>query len=304
MQGGEHNFVGRWDITARDANGMYASWLEISRQQEQYIGLLVWLYGSPLPVPHIVVSGDQLMFGLRFQGQDLVFRGRLVDRRLEGTTETANGIIMRWTGVPAPRLHVSAQVTWGNPVTLFNGRDLREWRLRNEVATDCWRVIEGSIMNQAPCVDLISQQTFVDFTLHIEFKTIKGNGSGVYLRGRYEVQIQDDFGKEPANYRVGSLYGFLTPTSNPSKPSGEWQTYDITLIGRQLTVVLNGTTIIDQQEIPGITGGALDSHEERPGPLMLQGDHGEIAFRNIVLTPASSPSSTLSPLRLHPLHAQ
>ncbi len=280
--------MGRWDITVSGADGMDASWLEISRQQELLSGLLVWLYGSPLPVPHIVVSGDQLMFSLRFQGQDLVFRGRLVGRRLEGTTETMDRVIMRWTGVPAPRLQASAHVTWGHPVTLFNGRDLQGWRLRDEASTDCWSVVQGSMTNRAPCVDIISQQTFMDFTLHIEFKTIKGNGSGVYLRGRYEIQIRDDFEKEPKNYRVGSLYGFLTPTSNPSKPSGEWQTYDITLIGRQLTVVLNGTTIIEQLEIPGITGGALDSHEEMPGPLMLQGDHGEVAFRNIVLLPSNA----------------
>jgi hypothetical protein len=112
------------------------------------------------------------------------------------------------------------------------------------------------------------------------------SNSGVYLRGRYEVQIQDDFGKPAESHGAGGLYGFLTPTTNAIKPAGEWQTYDITFIGRQLTVVLNGQTIIDRQEIPGVTGGAIDSAEGTPGPIMLQGDHGKVWFKNIVITPA------------------
>jgi hypothetical protein len=111
------------------------------------------------------------------------------------------------------------------------------------------------------------------------------SNSGVYLRGRYEVQIQDDFGKEPESHRIGGIYGFITPSSNPAKKAGEWQTFDITLIGRKVTLVFNGVTVIDNAEIPGITGGALDSNEGEPGPIMLQGDHEKIYYRNIVIIP-------------------
>lgn len=141
-------------------------------------------------------------------------------------------------------------------------------------------------MNTDKGTDLVTEESFRDFRLHVEFKYPPGSNSGIYLRGRYEVQIQDDYGKEPGSRFIGGVYGFLTPVKNAGKPAGEWQSYDITLLGRWITVVLNGETVIDHQEIPGITGGALDSHEGEPGPIMLQGDHGPVTFRNLVLTPA------------------
>ncbi|HEY9231195.1 MAG TPA: DUF1080 domain-containing protein, partial [Blastocatellia bacterium] len=134
--------------------------------------------------------------------------------------------------------------------------------------------------------DIITEQKFTDFKLHLEFNIVAESNSGVYLRGRHEVQIEDSFGKATDSLRMGGVYGFLCPAVNASGRPGEWQTYDITLIGRRVTVILNGKTIIDNAEIPGITGGALDSDEGAPGPLMLQGDHGKVMFRNIVLTPA------------------
>ena len=107
------------------------------------------------------------------------------------------------------------------------------------------------------------------------------------MRGRYEVQIETDSIEEPRSHHMGGIYGFLAPTPEQPRRPGEWQTYDITLVGRMVTVVQNGHTIIDNKEIPGITGGALDSHEELPGPLYLQGsEKGRVAFRSIVLTPA------------------
>ena len=133
--------------------------------------------------------------------------------------------------------------------------------------------------------NLVSEQKFTDFKLHIEFRYQKGSNSGVYLRGRYEVQISDSKGLEPSKGDLGAIYGFIKPTEMAAKDAGEWQTYDITLIGRMVTVVANGKTIICNQEIPGITGGAIDSKESEPGPLLLQGDHGPIEYRNIVITP-------------------
>jgi hypothetical protein len=135
--------------------------------------------------------------------------------------------------------------------------------------------------------DIIANSKFKDFKLHVEFECGPKSNSGVYLRGRYEVQIETDSAEEPPNRRMGGVYGFLAPTpEQPGKP-GVWQTYDISLVGRTVTVVQNGQTIIDHKEIPGITGGALDSHEGLPGPIYLQGsEKGRVAFRNIVITPA------------------
>jgi hypothetical protein len=144
----------------------------------------------------------------------------------------------------------------------------------------------GVMENTPPSGDIVTDQKFTDFKLHVEFNVASKSNSGVYLRGRYEVQIEDNFGQPPESHRIGGLYGFLDPTENAGKPAGEWQTYDITLVGRTLTVVLNGKTVIAAREIPGITGGALDSREGEPGPLMLLGDHGKVSVRNVGLTTA------------------
>jgi hypothetical protein len=136
-----------------------------------------------------------------------------------------------------------------------------------------------------PSSDIVTERQYMDYKLHLEFNVAPKSNSGIYLRGRYEVQIQDDYGKAPESHLIGGLYGFIDPIENAGKKAGEWQTYDITLLGRHITVVLNGKTVIDDKEIPGITGGALHSREGEPGPLMLQGDHGAVSFRNVVLTP-------------------
>jgi hypothetical protein len=224
---------------------------------------------------------------------DLVFNGKLAGNRLKGTTVGEDGKTLNWTGVRAPVLKPTAHPKWGAPIQLFNGKDLSGWKLRSEKAPGCWTVEEGAITNSKGCVDIITEQKFKDFKLSIEFKLanpqINGgqpSNSGVYLRGRYEVQILDDHGKPAESHGMGGLYGFLTPKANATKPAGEWQKYEITLVGRQLTVVLNRQTLIDKEEMPGITGGALDSDEASPGPIILQGDHGKMWFKNIVLTPA------------------
>jgi hypothetical protein len=134
--------------------------------------------------------------------------------------------------------------------------------------------------------NLVTDRTFTDYRLHLEFRYPKGSNSGVYQRGRYEVQVEDSVTTEPQNDLLGGIYGFIAPSEVMAKRPGEWQTFDITLIGRMITVVANGKTVVCNQEIPGITGGALDSNEGEPGPLLLQGDHGPIEYRNITVRPA------------------
>src|SRR5205807_9541001 len=154
-----------------------------------------------------------------------------------------------------------------------------------------WIVQQGMLMNSTPGNDLVTERKFTDFKLHAEFRYPRGSNSGVYLRGRYEVQIEDDYGEEPESHKIGGVYGFLTPSVNAAKKAGEWQTLDVTLVGRVVTVALNGERVIDRQTIPGITGGALDSDEGASGPLVLQGDHGPIEFRKVTLAPCLLPNS-------------
>jgi hypothetical protein len=195
-----------------------------------------------------------------------------------------DGKTYSWTAVRAPRLDGRATPAWGTPVHLLHANDLGGWHPSG--TTNQWKVVNGVLSSPRSGSNLVTDRKFGDFKLHVEFRYPKESNSGVYLRGRHEVQIQDDFGNPPANDRFSGVYGFISPSVIAARPAGEWQTYDITLIGRMVTVVANGKQVICNQEIPGITGGALDSHESEPGPLFLQGDHGPVDYRNIVITPA------------------
>jgi hypothetical protein len=291
--------LGRWDLTVQGADGAYPSWLEVMlRKETELMGRFVGRTGSNRHVSEITYRDGDLLVRVPVQYErnktDLILKGRLTGDRLEGTTEGADGATLKWSGVRAPSLHRDAPPKWGTPIDLFNGRDLAGWKLRNATRGNCWSVVDGALTNAPPCVDVITERTFADFKLHVEFNIVPKSNSGVYLRGRYEVQIQDDVGKAMDSLRMGGVYGFLRPATNASGRPGEWQMYDITLIGRRVTVVLNGRTIVQDVEIPGITGGALESDEAQPGPLMLQGDHGRIAFRKVVLTPAEGAGTSPS----------
>jgi hypothetical protein len=172
-------------------------------------------------------------------------------------------------------------------VPLFNGHDLSGWAPSDPSAAATWKVENGTLVTPGRGPELMTNEKFQDFKLHIEFNCSHGANSGVYLRGRYELQIEDDPEPEGPTMRTGGVYGFLAPSVEMPRKPGEWQIYDITLIGRVVTVVQNGKTIIDHQEIPGITGGALDSHEGLPDPIYLQGSEaGHVAFRHITITTA------------------
>jgi hypothetical protein len=173
---------------------------------------------------------------------------------------------------------------WGKPVALFNGKDLTGWAAFG--GTNQWTADAGVLRNAKSGANLMTTEKFTDFKLHVEVNCPKGSNSGIYLRGRYEVQIEDSTEPEPRPVDMGAVYGFLVPNENASNGPDTWQALDVTLVGRRVTVVLNGKTIIGDQTIPGITGGALDSDEGAPGPIFLQGDHGPVQYRNVVITPA------------------
>jgi hypothetical protein len=280
---------GRWDITIATPEGPRPSWLEIRRSgHEALVGQFVGIVGSARPVSRIVVSGDSMRFAIPRQWEegsgDLTVEGRLEGDRLAGRMTFPDGKQYDWTAVRAPSLRRQARPTWGARIQLLNARDLTGWRaIQGE---NQWTVSGGVLRNTKSGANLVTEQTFGDFRLHIEFRYPKGGNSGVYLRGRHEVQIEDNFGTEPTSHRFGGIYGFIEPSEMAARQAGDWQSFDITLVGRMVTVVANGRTVIFEREIPGITGGALDSDEGAPGPLMLQGDHGPIEYRNITITPA------------------
>jgi hypothetical protein len=280
---------GRWDMTILDEGVERPSWIEINHSgNKRLIGHFVGISGSARPISQVFFSNGKLTFSLPPQwdqeDRDLQFEATLQNGRLTGTMVAANGKTHNWTAVKAPALRPTAAPVWGKPIKLFNGTNLDGWDAIG--AANQWVADGGVLRSPKSGANLVSKQKFNDFKLHIEFRCPKGSNSGIYLRGRYEVQIEDSHGKEPQKDLLGGVYGFISPTEMAAKPAGEWQSYDITLVGRMISVMLNGKQVIHYQEIPGITGGALDSKEGEPGPIMFQGDHGPIEFRNIVITPA------------------
>lgn len=285
----DNGLEGRWDVTI-DVDGKPSpSWLEISHSgTKTFVGRFVGITGSARPVSRINVTDNKFDFSIPPQWEDgdgdFVIEGERKGEVLEGTILTSEGKKYNWKGRRAPSLIKPGTPVWGKPIKLFNGNNLIGWKAMGK--DNQWIAENGVLRSPQSGSNLVTEQKFTDFKLHIEFRYQKGSNSGIYLRGRHEVQIQDDKGKEPSNILFGGIYGFLTPSEMAAKGAGEWQTYDITLVGRKITVVANGKTVICEQLIPGITGGALDSNEGEPGPIYLQGDHGPIEFRNIILTPA------------------
>ena len=282
-------FLGRWDLTLKTPQREAPSWLEITQEGGQFHARLTSRWGHARTLPKLEISNGHILFvspkAEEERKDDMVFEGSFSGDMLVGTTTGPDGTPWQWTGERAPTLIRPGAPKWGKAVELFNGKDLRGWTPSEP--NPKWTVENGTLVSSGHGPELISTSKFNDFKLHIEFNCGHGANSGVYLRGRYEVQIEDDPQPEGPTMRTGGVYGFLAPSpEQPSRP-GEWQSFDITLIGRIVTVVQNGVTIIDNQEIPGITGGALDSHEGLPGPIYLQGSEaGRVAFRNITITPA------------------
>ncbi len=286
---GDPRIEGRWDVTVMENGKPKPSWLEVNHSGNKWlVGSYVGISGSARPVSLIEFKDNKLHFTLppQWEREDtyLIVDAVLQADTLLGTLRAADGNTYPWSAHRAPSLVREKPPVWGTPKKLFNGKDLSGWKA---LGNNQWVVEQGGILHSPKSgANLITEETFTDFKLHIEFRCPSGSNSGVYLRGRYEVQIEDSYGKEPQKDYMGAIYGFLTPSVMAAKPAGEWQIYDITLIGRQVTIVANGKEVICNQTIPGITGGALDSNEELPGPIYIQGDHGPIEYRNIVITPA------------------
>jgi hypothetical protein len=306
--GADGDYDGRWDITVGGKLRAKALWEEYDKIGADQRGLVWWLEvegaGTPSPkgrfvtayrgdvnvIEQIAVRDGELVFGFVRNNRKLIYNARLVNGKLEGTFQIVGQERppILWTGVRAPVIDDKDDATWreGKRFTLFNGKDLSGWRPTMSDVPTGWEVKDGLLVlaGSGGENNLVSQETFWNFELHVEFMPGPKTNSGIGLRGRYEVQILEDFGRPAFNHGNGALYGFIAPSENASKPAGEWQTFDIRLVGRQVTVILNGKTVIHKQEIPGLTAAAVDANEAEPGPILLQSARGPVAFRNIVVT--------------------
>ncbi|HKC38527.1 MAG TPA: DUF1080 domain-containing protein [Gemmatimonadales bacterium] len=284
--------VGTWDLTltARDGRPL-PSWLEVHVSGNGVlVGRFQGVVGSVRPISRLTYASDTLRFAIPPQWEagsaDLQFAGVAQGDGLSGTITDPSGTPYAFTAVRAPALR-RATPLWGAARQLFNGKDLGGWHAVG--GTNQWSAVNGVLTNAKGGANLVTDGVYTDFKLHVEVRYPARGNSGVYLRGRHEVQVEDSIVTQSdaeATGGLGAIYGFLIPNQNASKGAGQWEALDITLVGRRVTVVLNGKPIITAQEIPGPTGGALDSKEGTPGPIMLQGDHGPVEYRNLMITPA------------------
>ncbi len=303
----ENPFIGRWALSLP---GGGAGWLGVEEKDGKLAGSVLWGGGSVVPVQGVKTEGDKLVVTRISKNKEKQPNGS--DKEVtvtETITATLAGDEMKLVTVkakedgkefgraeftgkrippvgPAPDL---SKVKFGAPVQLFNGKDLAGWRLIDPHADCGWSVADGVLMNRVEKGkhhgNLRTDAEFEDFNLTLEVRTMEHSNSGIYLRGIYEVQVAETFGKPLDPHNMGALYSRITPSVAAEKPVGEWQTFDITLVDRHLTVILNGKKIIDNQPVLGCTGGAMSSDEFKPGPIYLQGDHTNIDYRNIVLRP-------------------
>ena len=308
-------FLGQWTI---DIEGGSVGWLEV-RQEDNYLDAdVLWGGGSVLPVSDVFLAKGNTLVVQR--SNNLVRKRDENNNPLKSQIVTSwmeiiknagkiDGILLspRRSGLgvdtssfsgtllpPVPPAPDLTKVKFGEQITLFNGKDLAGWKLTDEKQVNGFKVIDGLLVNDPvqtegqPHVsygNLRTEKEFEDFNLKIDVNVPAGSNSGIYLRGIYEIQVMDSYKRDLDPHNMGAVYSRIKPTVAAEKPAGEWQTLDITLCDRHISVVLNGIRIIDNQPVYGPTGGALHSDVFAPGPIYLQGDHGKVAYRNILLTP-------------------
>ena len=282
-------FAGRWDLTLKGTAKNLPSWIDVSADHGQLKVVLVGPTDHATPLKQADIKNGELTFvspkGEEGFDADTTYKAKLVGGRLVGTATNSHHT-WQLVGTRAPALSETKDPKWGTPVHLFDGKSLAGWRL-SDPSKESWEVVDGTLVSNGHGSEIISIPKFFDFKLHLEFNAGVNANSGVFLRGRYEVQIETESASEPPSHHTGGVYGFLDPVPEQPRKADQWQSFDITLVGRTVTIVQNGVTVIDHKEIPGITGGALDSNEGLPGPIYLQGsEKGRVAFRNIVITPA------------------
>ena len=306
------SFLGTWALTLPDNGSNDAGWLEVTQEKGYIDARILWYGGSVVPVGNVYLDGDDLILtqtGRRKVGEkrehDITTRYELHMERdeLNGTrydpARTGNGVFRQsFTGVKLPEAPSSkpnlSAVKYGEAIKLFDKSSLTGWKLVNETRENGWSIKKGVLTNNPVQKDdghhvsygnLRTDATFEDFNLKLEVNVPEGNNSGIYLRGIYEIQVVDRYGKALDPHNMGALYSRITPSVAAEKPAGEWQSFDITLVDRHVTIILNGKKIIDNQFVEGCTGGALTANEFVPGPIYLQGDHGQVSYRKAVLTP-------------------
>lgn len=284
---GDKDFNGRWNLTVEKEPRGRAWWLEVSGAgSAKLAGRFVGAPGGQMDaIPAIAVEGKELVWSFERGGKKLVYRaaydkGQLIGRQMvDGTPALA------FRGVRAPLIRDREGDQWKRGKTEDLLASLNGWTPTFPGRPLEWSIDNGVLKNKPKASDIRTNEKYWNFELHVEFRYEKGSNSGIGLRGRYEVQIQDTHGEPVSGHSLGALYSRIMPKEDAARPAGQWQEMDIRLVGRTLTVKLNGKVIIDKQEVEGATAMAFDANEADPGPIALQGDHGVVEFRKLTVTP-------------------
>lgn len=295
-------FTGRWDLTLTPQTGTpYPQWMEVTTNDGKLQGRFQPRGGAWKEMPAVKSEGGHLIVSIQpatGQRPEITWDFTSSDaNKLTGVEKRGDAAGPTIAALRAPDLKKPMPKAWSAPVELFNGKDLTGWEPIGNVQNNKWIARDGELVNDNPppapgaqrgpgAANIKTTGKYQDFKLHVEVNCPEHGNSGIYLRGRYEVQVGTEGGKEPT-HEMGAIYSHYAAAGNLPLKLGEWTTFDITFVGRWVTVVRDGVTIHDHVEIPGPTGGALDSNESEPGPFFLQGDHaGVIRYRNIRLQTA------------------
>jgi hypothetical protein len=288
----QQGFTGRWNLTGTGENANHVYWLEVIEKDGQLTGMFLNRTASPFALETVRIQDGQLIFQLRAgrNGPTPENKAKLEGDKLVGTI-VERGVEVAFVGVRPPRwpeVDASGKHAYGEPAPLFDGGSTDAFTLQHASRPSGWSVEQGAMTNSPRANNLISRDKFTNFRLQAEYKLEAGSNSGLYLRGRYELQVVDDHGKPAEKTGHMAIYGWAPPLVNASKPAGEWQTMEAIIVGNRLTATLNGQKVHDNAVIHAITGGALDADELAPGPIVVQGDHNKVWYRRIVVTPITS----------------
>ena len=286
-------FLGRWNLTGVAPNSDRVYWLEVKEENGKLSAMFLNRGGSPVRIDDVRMEGDELVLQMQGRANN---PGPMIRLRADGVKATgtiASGTTtVNVTGLRPPRwetANANGHHTYGPPVALFDGHSLDAFGVQNKSQPMGWSIEDGVMTNNPHANNLVSKEKFKDFKIQAEYKLGPNSNSGIYLRGRYELQVLDDYGKPVDEHGHMAIYAWKAPRVNASKPQGEWQTMEAVVVGNRVTVTLNGQRVHDNAVLEAITGGALDANELEPGPIMIQGDHEKVWFKNVTVTPITKP---------------
>ena len=295
--------IGNWSAKL-PYDDMNAGSLIFSRTEEGVAkAFVLWRWGSPEWCSDVKVSGGE--FSLRHPYGQLI-RGKVCGDKLtaeiapcDKKTGAAKGEWKKfegWRNKPSCPFASTKDAKFGEPVDLLKD-GLDGWKSMNEKAKFGWSFKDGVLSNYLGLkpdgswagggANLMTKRAdFKDFNLEYDVRVPKKSNSGVYLRGRFECQVVDSYQQPVNRHNMAAYYGRVTPVVAAEKAPGEWQHVSVTVYKRRISVVLNGTPIIEDAEITGVTGGAIDADIDAAGPIYLQGDHSDADYKNMILRPA------------------